>query len=157
MGDDKPAMPYLTKASSEADAKDVPILLWKPHQYNDLGNGHSEFIIGSVTIWVMTLSKTSPTYFLTTSSAMLYGNMALLSVLLIHMNVLFCPPFRGKFLQVQICHVCAPMQHFPSDFNGKLSRFGTLYIAAPTQSTRVMDPMFHGNNVLMPTVGGHLL
>ena len=78
MGDDKPVMPYLTKASSEADAKDVPILLWKPHQYNSLGNGHSEFIIGEVTIPVMTLSKTAPAYFPTTSSAILYGNMALI-------------------------------------------------------------------------------
>ena len=31
MGDAEPTITYLMKASSESDAEDVPILLWKPY------------------------------------------------------------------------------------------------------------------------------
>ena len=75
MVNDEPIVPFFIKSSLDSDAQDVPILLWKSHEYNDLGHGHSEFIIGEVTIPVMTLSTTAPAYFPTSSSALLYGVM----------------------------------------------------------------------------------
>ena len=75
MADDEPTVPFLIKSSSNSDSQDVLILLWKSHEYNDLGHGHSEFIVGEVTIPVMTLSTTAPAYFPTLSSTLLYGVM----------------------------------------------------------------------------------
>ena len=82
MGDVEPTIPSLTKASSKPDAEDVLIFLWKPSQYNNLGCGKSEFIIGGVTIHVMSLSKADVAYFpcgskpqTLTSRVILYGNM----------------------------------------------------------------------------------
>ena len=62
-GNTEPTIPYLMKAGSESDANNVPILLWKPYQYNDFGHSKGDFIIGGVTIHVMTLSKTDIAYF----------------------------------------------------------------------------------------------